>query len=491
MRRWRYLWMFIVSLLAVCPACNIYDQKLIDRADASSIDVSVVVDSRVGDVEQDAKQNCVTPTTETCDGKDNDCDGETDEEEAHAECSQNNAIGRCTLGQCSFDHCVQGFGDCDQDFSNGCERALNTPDNCGACDYVCGPLDRARSVTCVDGVCTAEACELGYGDCDGDPANGCETRVDDLDNCGACGVSCDLDNCAGGVCTAVPCEAGMADCDRDPDNGCETSLRTTMDCVVCGKACYFSNATASCESGECEFVSCRPGWGDCNDDRSDGCETALNTMANCGACGRECDPEAGEQSCVGGKCTGEVCEAGYGDCDGDPSNGCETALNTLEQCGACDTPCESSDGQLVTCESGSCELIGCAEGFYDCDEDPLTGCESRLKDDINCGACGQVCSMDNATATCASGSCELVACDLGYQDCNQDQTDGCEAKIGTNEHCAGCGDTCAEGFVCESGSCVSGCTPEACGGCAPLIAWFPCCKADGSCGCAWPFAPCL
>jgi hypothetical protein len=42
--------MFIVSLLAVCPACNIYDQKLIDRADASSIDVSVVVDSRVGDV---------------------------------------------------------------------------------------------------------------------------------------------------------------------------------------------------------------------------------------------------------------------------------------------------------------------------------------------------------------------------------------------------------------------------------------------------------
>jgi hypothetical protein len=356
---------------------------------------------------------------------------------------------------------------------------------------VCGPLDRARSVTCVDGVCTAEACELGYGDCDGDPANGCETRVDDLDNCGACGVSCDLDNCAGGVCTAGPCEAGMADCDRDPDNGCETSLRTTMDCVVCGKACYFSNATASCESGECEFVSCRPGWGDCNDDRSDGCETALNTMANCGACGRECDPEAGEQSCVGGKCTGEVCEAGYGDCDGDPSNGCETALNTLEQCGACDTPCESSDGQLVTCESGSCELIGCAEGFYDCDEDPLTGCESRLKDDINCGACGQVCSMDNATATCASGSCELVACDLGYQDCNQDQTDGCEAKIGTNEHCAGCGDTCAEGFVCESGSCVSGCTPEACGGCAPLIAWFPCCKADGSCGCAWPFAPCL
>ncbi len=34
-------------------------------------------------------------------------------------------------------------------------------------------------------------CELGFGNCDSDPANGCETMLDTVDNCGICGFTCD------------------------------------------------------------------------------------------------------------------------------------------------------------------------------------------------------------------------------------------------------------------------------------------------------------
>ena len=45
------------------------------------------------------------------------------------------------------------------------------------------------------------------------------------------------------------------------------------------------------------------------------------------------------------------CDAGRGDCDQDPRNGCETALTTLSNCGACGVPCQ---GLSMTCSTGVC-----------------------------------------------------------------------------------------------------------------------------------------
>jgi hypothetical protein len=43
------------------------------------------------------------------------------------------------------------------------------------------------------------ACERGRGDCDGNPANGCEVNIfNDILNCNGCGIRCMF--CGEGVC---------------------------------------------------------------------------------------------------------------------------------------------------------------------------------------------------------------------------------------------------------------------------------------------------
>jgi hypothetical protein len=51
--------------------------------------------------------------------------------------------------------------------------------------------------------CTWLACLAGFGNCDGNDANGCEVVLDsDSHNCGACGHACAVNqSCSGGVCT--------------------------------------------------------------------------------------------------------------------------------------------------------------------------------------------------------------------------------------------------------------------------------------------------
>jgi hypothetical protein len=91
--------------------------------------------------------------------------------------------------------CTGGFGDCDNNVDNGCETDLNASPNCGAC-----------GVACINALCTNGACECasGFGDCDGDKANGCETPlVQDARNCGACRHDCGTGGCIGGVCLAA------------------------------------------------------------------------------------------------------------------------------------------------------------------------------------------------------------------------------------------------------------------------------------------------
>jgi len=52
------------------------------------------------------------------------------------------------------------------------------------------------------------------------------------------------------------------------------------------------------------------------------CVDVQTDAANCGGCGNAC---AAGQVCTAGACRATGCEAGYSNCDGDPSNGCETA----------------------------------------------------------------------------------------------------------------------------------------------------------------------
>src|SRR5438128_8030671 len=99
----------------------------------------------------------------------------------------------------------------------------------------------------------------------------------------------------------------------------------------------------------------------------------------------------------------------------------------------------SSAGGTGVCVAGSCRVL-CDATHYDCDHDPLNGCESALQDAANCGACGRSCPAGpNQTSACTNHAC-AVTCSTGFSDCDGDPVNGCEtANADSLANCGGCG----------------------------------------------------
>ncbi|PKN44952.1 MAG: hypothetical protein CVU63_09645 [Deltaproteobacteria bacterium HGW-Deltaproteobacteria-20] len=136
-----------------------------------------------------------------------------------------------------------------------------------------------------DGKCVASS----------DPDYGCQP-----DTCEPCPqLAWAQMGCANNECVLVSCNAGHSDCDGDVTNGCETDPDTLDNCGACGATCAIPNAQESCKEGVCTIESCDEDWDDCNNNPVDGCETDLRDVANCGACGEVCEPNA---SCATGTC---------------------------------------------------------------------------------------------------------------------------------------------------------------------------------------------
>ncbi len=192
---------------------------------------------------------------------------------------------------------------------------------------------------------------------------------------------------------------------------------------------------------------------DCNGLVDDGFDLSSDPH-NCGACGNECNLPNAFPTCTDGACAINRCEIGFEDLDGVPGNGCEyTCLPSgSELCDGIDDDCDGSTD----------------EGF-------------DLSTDLaNCGACGNVCTFSNASASCAGGACVMGTCNPGFVDLDGDSSDGCEyactptgAEVcnGVNDNCDGrvdegfdlstdphncgvCGHTCT--FPHATGACVAG-----------------------------------
>ncbi|MBI5514103.1 MAG: hypothetical protein HY909_10070 [Deltaproteobacteria bacterium] len=384
-------------------------------------------------------------------------------------CMLANATAACTDGACAVAACAEGFGDCDGMAANGCETDLRTSaGHCGACGRACSG-GGAGTASCAMGTCGL-TCATGLADCDGDPSNGCEadTRVN-TGHCGRCGNACPTvaggAACAAGVCGASACAAGTADCDGMPATMCETNTRTSLaHCGGCGRACARANATAACTDGNCALTACNAGFGDCDMDPNNGCETNLRTSAgHCGACGAACPSFAGAAvECAAGACRIAVCPAGTGNCDRMVANGCEVNTNTSTMhCGACGAAC-SFPRAAASCSSGACVLGACAAPYANCNGLTADGCEVNTSTSVaHCGGCGRRCALAHtATQTCAAGACGIGACAAGFGNCNGMTADGCETSTATStRHCGMCGRACAAGEVCSAGACVRTCAP--------------------------------
>jgi sugar lactone lactonase YvrE len=184
------------------------------------------------------------------------------------------------------------------------------------------------------------------------------------------------------------------------------------------------------------------------------CTDIASDPTSCGACGHVCDATHGAPSCKSGACAID-CDPGFDDCNGDADDGCEADLGSdLASCGACGHTCDATHG-AASCDDGLC-AITCDPGFEDCNGDASDGCEADLQSDVtSCGACGSICGGAHDTPSCVGGAC-VLACEKGFDDCNGDALDGCETDLSQDP--SSCGEC---GRVCPTAACSGGgCAPE-------------------------------
>ena len=118
-------------------------------------------------------------------------------------------------------------------------------------------------------------------------------------------------------------------------------------------------------------------------------------------------------------------------------------------------PCEVPGAEETRCtREGNCGYTTCKADFQDCDSDESNGCETDISfDEENCGACGIQCDIENAVADCILGKCEFVYCGAPFEDCNGSLDDGCETNLHVDaKHCGACGAMCAD--TCAEGICI-------------------------------------
>lgn len=166
----------------------------------------------------------------------------------------------------------------------------------------CSGYEPVSSLSGVAGCANSRTCDVwqcifGYADCNADTTDGCEEiLLNSTANCGACGFNCssmahvDKAVCRGGICLILSCLDGWGNCDGDSFNGCETdTTSSTTNCARCGSTCLqLGVASASCGNSQCR-INCSVGFADCDGIKSNGCEVDLNNSATqCGDCSGNC-----------------------------------------------------------------------------------------------------------------------------------------------------------------------------------------------------------
>jgi MYXO-CTERM domain-containing protein len=313
-------------------------------------------------------EGAIGPSPEVCDGRDNDCDGEIDEDAVPEICDngidddcdglidgQDPDCGVCTPGEerpCGHDlgECRQGRQMCSPYGSWGpCAGAIGPePERCDGRDNDCDGLTDEGHLcegyeVCLCGVC-ADRCSAG--EC---PA-GNRTCVKDYcvaDPC--CGRQCEAGlECAEGVCLDR-CVTHPVQC---PDGEiCRMGLCVPADCYHPEHACASDQVcvAGACQTDRCLQVDCPDGqYCDDGSCRPIAClDCGPEELCQAGQCvespcaGLSCP---GSQVCVGGQCARDPCEGVYcpqgsvcleGRCSDDPCEGLACPEETRCQAGYC------------------------------------------------------------------------------------------------------------------------------------------------------------
>ncbi len=362
------------------------------------------------DVDGIASTGCeCTISDEVCDGKDNDCDGETDE--GGTLCSgEGGCVGTCGSGECTCDDgCDACGGTCIPMASYGTDAK-----NCGYCGNACA-LEGAAIHTCNQGTCCAVVCATGRKDCNKDCTDGCEWEVNP--------ESCDgIDN----DCNGLTDESPLSDC----------------------------GGAKVCVTGKCQCDPTIENLAQCG---SDACVDLGSDPDHCGICGNDCDQlgmaNVAVTKCVAKECAVAVCKAPWVDVDGESFNGCECQkTSTAELCNGKDDNCNGViDEQPLTgcsgakvCSQGSCICDPAAQDLAQCLGDE---CVDVSSDADHCGGCGSDCDLlgwQNVSVTaCLGKTCQISVCTPPWVDVDGQTFNGCECeKTATAETCDGKDNNC-------------------------------------------------
>ncbi len=279
------------------------------------------------------------PQKETCDGKDNNCNGQTDES---CGCTKDDDCiegWRCEAGSCKIISCVSPQIRCGRE----CVDIQSHPLHCGRCNAPC-----SGGNSCQAGVCR---CGNGQSECNGV----CVSLENNNTHCGGCGNACgDRKICAQGQCL---CRSGFSDCSGD----CADFLTDDKHCGECGKAC---RGFERCNNGACE---CRDNNGICGGV----CVDIASDNVHCGGCNQPCDTL--KTQCVSGKC---ACNSTHTLCAGvcvntqydkDFCGSCAKRCGAGEFCreGVCVSPLSVSVGPSHSCAITACGELRCwGDGVY-------------------------------------------------------------------------------------------------------------------------------
>lgn len=401
----------------------------------------------------------------------------------------------CSAGDCT--ECSEFEGGAFQDCAlTGlfCETDVRYDrNNCGECGRVC-PTGL---------VCSERQCKCPFGTADCTPLSpGCETDATTLTNCARCGNACDtrrpntIATCDPSEGCVYTCSNGFANCDNITTNGCETTLATSVaHCGQCGRSCSVINPTFTlqvrCTQSRCT-ANCAPGRVSCPiSDRVLECADLSTSTFNCGACGIRCGPG---QVCRNGTC---VCADNTGECYPLLAPDVCIPLVSRDHCGACNNSCAGRFDTLPNVASSECSNMTCRPvcrvGYGNCDGNPSNGCEVALASSAgNCGACGLDCAAGislsqlnalHVSVGCSNNTC-TTTCLPGRLNCNGDTPrgspltfNGCESSVTMTESCGACGFNCTtriDPLVTRSASCGNTNTPQ------PTCS-FQCVEGRGTC----------